>query len=429
MAKDLYLMLENTPVLQVNFDEHCKILCKDLVPFSLQDKLYEVNINKVHTSSEIKHAFGMLRKDSDYLVSWLAHRVLLLTRKNAKKLYQAYCLSQQSTDYDRAKISIACRALNLSDNYWITLNPNIKWESVNVRHNSLSEAVAQIALHGSSLSVTGQPCAPEFTTGGSYAKAWHRDPDVSLWLYKLSDGASESEIEVMCSNILDCCNVAHCHYEARESQGLFVCACPSMTSDDISIMDGGTYISWCNRQGLNPDTELKKLDPDGLYKMFIVDYLIANRDRHDQNWGLYYKPRTMEILGLHPLFDHNNAFDIPYMQDEDAKSHFYEKSLKENAVYAMHKTDFHFTVPITRDMFITERQYNMFMKRAEQLGIKTQSLTKDDIYIQYGGFQRYKEAVHSLMPPTAVQSGDLELYKEALLPALKDVQDTHNCYR
>lgn len=39
-------------------------------------------------------------------------------------------------------------------------------------------------------------------------------------------------------------------------------------------------------------------------EMWIVDFLISNRDRHGQNWGFYYDTETMEILGCRPLFDH-----------------------------------------------------------------------------------------------------------------------------
>lgn len=104
--------------------------------------------------------------------------------------------------------------------------------------------------------------------------------------------------------------------------------------------------------------------------MFIIDYLIANPDRHGQNWGMAYDPTTMHIYGLHPLFDHNNAFDIGVMNDEDYPSHFLNKTLKQNAIEAIKAgCGFKFTKPITRDMFLTTRQYECFMHRVKQLNI------------------------------------------------------------
>jgi hypothetical protein len=114
-----------------------------------------------------------------------------------------------------------------------------------------------------------------------------------------------------------------------------------------------------------------KIDKDSLYKMFIVDYLISNRDRHGMNWGFFYNCDTMKILGCHPLYDHNNAFDEGLMENKNAKYIFSKSySIKEMALYAMKRTDFHFTKPILRKDFMTNKQYECFMDRANELGIK-----------------------------------------------------------
>jgi hypothetical protein len=151
---------------------------------------------------------------------------------------------------------------------------------------------------------------------------------------------------------------------------LFVSECPAMSDDSLSIVAGDDFIGYCNRQDKDVEKEIIKLDADSYYKMLIVDYLIANRDRHSQNWGFYYDSATTELKGMHPLFDHNNSFDTQCMQDESYPSHFGDKTLKENAMFAIKHCDFHFTGDITKDLFVTERQYDCFMHRAEQLGIE-----------------------------------------------------------
>lgn len=115
-----------------------------------------------------------------------------------------------------------------------------------------------------------------------------------------------------------------------------------------------------------------RIDRESIYKMWIVDFLISNRDRHGQNWGFFYDTETMDILGCHPLFDHNNAFDIDFMRDMDAPYQFGEMTIKQAALKAMKEVDFHFTAPITRADFITERQYLSFKKRAACLGLKVE---------------------------------------------------------
>ena len=372
----LVLMCANIEVLSINMSTgDISIINEMYLPLRLQHCLKPVKgyweISSKYEDTQNKIA---IKNNTEAVISWLANRTLLLSRANAKKIYQAYRLEQLTDEKSRAKLSIACRALSVLDNYWVKLSTDTitKWDDINIRHNSLNQAVAQIALHGTSLSLQGSLQSPEFTTNGAYAKAWHRDKDGSLWLYKLNDINSTAKIEVMVSNILDCMNVTHCHYEAREDMCEYVCACPLMTNDDISIDDGLTFNGYCNRLGVNPIDELIRLDADGFYKMLVVDYLIANPDRHGQNWGVYYDSDTVEVLRLHPLFDHNNAFDNGVMDDENYLSYFYDnKSLKENAMMAIKKVDVHFTKPITRDMFLTTKQYETFMKRAKQLGINT----------------------------------------------------------
>ena len=372
----LVLMCANIEVLSINMSTgDISIINEMYLPLRLQHCLKPVKgyweISSKYEDTQNKIA---IKNNTEAIISWLANRTLLLSRANAKKIYQAYRLEQLTDEKSRAKLSIACRALSVLDNYWVKLSTDTitKWDNINIRHNSLNQAVAQIALHGTSLSLQGSLQSPEFTTNGAYAKAWHRDKDGSLWLYKLNDINSTAKIEVMVSNILDCMNVTHCHDEAREDMGEYVCACHLMTNDDISIADGLTFNGYCNRLGVNPIDELIRLDADGFYKMLIVDYLIANPDRHGQNWGVYYDSDTVEVLRLHPLFDHNNAFDNGVMDDGNYLSYFYDnKSLKENAMMAIKKVDVHFTKPITRDMFLTTKQYETFMKRAKQLGINT----------------------------------------------------------
>lgn len=370
--RDMVLMCRNTPVLSVNFSiSKFEVLNEKLLPFILKDRFTALpeytdddRYNKV--LDEL-----YLMKNREFVLSWLSNRTLSLSRKNAKWLYNLLKVEQVSTDTEKAKISIICRAVSVLDDYWIKLGGDTNtWEKVNVRKNHLNEIVAQIALHGSSLTLQGSLLSPEFTTNGAYAKAWRRKGD-TLWLHKMgANGNTEARIEIEVSNLLDKCNVDHCYYEAAEDDGVFVCACPCMTTRTLSILPGIEFNTYCNVHGLDPGIEMLKIDAESIYKMWIVDYLIANRDRHGQNYGFYYDNETMEIVGCHPLFDHNNAFDVNWMQDPDVEYQFGDMSIKEAAHHAMKHVDFHFTDEITRDDFITDRHYQCFMSRAKELGIK-----------------------------------------------------------
>lgn len=421
MAKDMLIMFEDTHVMRVNFNEGVyDVLCEALLPFPIKNRL-----KRVPAFEDIKSRYDMVQasiamdKNKDAVTSWLANRVLSLSRANAKWIYNLLKFEQINSQEQKAKIAITCRGVSLLDNYWLKLeDDSASWSQVNLRHNQLNEVIAQVALHGKSLTLQGSLTTPELTTNGAYAKAWRRHEDGSLWLYKLgANGNTESRIEVMCSNLLDKMTVKHCHYEAGEDDGKYVCMCPCMSDDNISILSGMDFISYCNASGLDPDKEMMRIDSDSIYKMWIVDYLLCNRDRHGQNWGFYYDPRTMEILRCHPLFDHNNAFDIEYMRDREAHYQFGDMTTREAAKRAMQHVDFYFTEPITRDDFITKRQFDEFMWRAKDLGITTLSGYTKRVYdkMQEFAVPYSLDKVFSLLP-------DAELDDEALTVAIHTLQ-------
>lgn len=380
-SEDMVLMFGDTQVMRINFDYAIyDILSDKHMPYGLRGKIVEV---PEESSSMTKYEKAQIRiverNNQDAVISWLANRTLLLSRSNAKWIFNALGIPQIETQENKLKIALVCRAVSVLDKYWVkNESDDTEWKSVDIRSNPLNEIVAQIALHGKSLTFQGSYNTPELTTNGAYAKAWRRI-DGKLWLYKLgSNGDTESRIEVMVSNILDKCNVDHVHYEAGTDDGKYVCMCPCVADDRYSIVPAIEYYTYCNVNKLDFEKEILRIDKDGYYRMHIVDYLISNRDRHMQNWGFFMDNETMEIVSLHSLFDHNNAFDIEWMRDKDVKYQCTGKSIRESAIYAMNRVDFHFTSLITRNDFITERQYKSFMDRAIGLRIETRFKSKTD---------------------------------------------------
>lgn len=368
--KDILIMCSNTPVIAVNFDEgRYLILNEKLLPPVMKNAFRRVaSFEELKTKYDDTQRQIAMEKNKGVIISWLANRVLSLSRANAKWIYNALKFEQINSEYEKAKIALFCKAVSVLDNYWVkSAVSNLTWEDVNIRRISLNEIIAQIALHGKSVTIQGSMNTPELTTHGAYAKAWRRHED-GLWLYKKGhNGNTESKIEVMVSNLLDKTNAKHCHYEAGEDDGHYVCMCPAMSNDNLSILSGIDFNTYCNRNNLNPMQEILKIDANGFYTMWVVDYLIANRDRHGGNWGLYYDPNTIEFISTHPLYDHNNAFDIEWINNPDADYQFNDMTIRQAAHYAIDKCDFKITQEITREDFLTDRQYKCFMSRVKEL--------------------------------------------------------------
>lgn len=373
MDKDMLLMMKDIPVMEINLNTGVyTILNNNLLPFTMKDRFRFVD-----SSLDLNTQYGRtqliiaLNNNHDVVVNWLANRVLLLSRANAKWIYNAIGIEQLDSNEEKAKFSVLCRSVSLLDSYWLKFDSDdMTWDDVDIRKNPLNETIAQIALHGKSLTLQGSILSPELTTHGAYAKAWRRYSDGSLWLHKLgAHGNTESRIEVMCSNLLDKMNVDHVRYIEKEDDGKYVCACPCITTEDLAILDGIDFNSYCNTHGINPDKEMLRIDADSIYKMWQVDYLISNRDRHGQNWGFYYDVNTMKIIKCHPLFDHNNAFDTEFMKNKDAKYQFCGRTIKQAAIEGHKHAPIELNAPITREDFITDRQFESFMDRANDIGL------------------------------------------------------------
>lgn len=369
---DILLMCKDVPVMAINFDlSKFLVLNETLLPFGLKGRLRRVlSFDEVKSRYDDTQRQIAIGNNKEAIISWLANRVLSLSRANAKWIYNALKFEQLSSEYEKAKVALFCKAVSVLDNYWVkSASSSLCWDEVNIRRVSLNEVIAQIALHGKSLSLQGSMNTPELTTHGAYAKAWRRHED-GLWLYKKGwNGNTESKIEVMVSNLLDKTNIKHCHYEAGEDDGHYVCMCPCMSDENLSIVSGSDFVSYCNRNKLDFVKEVEKIDRNGFYTMWVVDYLIANRDRHGGNWGLYYKPDTMELISTHPLYDHNNAFDIEWINNPDADYQFNDMTIRQAANYAIKRCDIKITEEIQRSDFLTDRQYKCFMERAKELHI------------------------------------------------------------
>ena len=366
MLYNMLLMHNDDIVIKVNTDTRLfEVVDSSLLPYPLRGAIR--SLTDKTSDMTFLHNYMALQ-------GWLAGRVLSLSRANAKKLYSTLRLEQLSDIVDKAKVAIVCRAVSVLDNYWVKLeNDNTTWSQVNIRKMPLNEIVTQIALKGSSLTFTGSLCTPEFTTNGAYAKAWKRYGDKLYLIKRGSVNSHESLVEAKSSSLLDKFNVNHCPYKLEP-----VCICECMSNDNLSIVSGSDYISYCNRKGITYQSELVKIDADSVYKMWIVDYLIFNSDRHGQNWGLYYSSRDHSLIGCHPLFDHNNAFDEEWLEDRNATYQFNGHSIRDSAHYAMKRVKFHFTEPILCTDFMTDSHYKEFMWRAKDLGIEVYPETYDE---------------------------------------------------
>ena len=197
---DLLLMNKNNVVMVVNMDEgRYDIIDEQKLPFQLKGKLRKTGpLESLSDRQALQEQLAAMNKNYHAVISFLASRVLPLTRENAKKIYALFGFEQMQDDQSKSRIALFFRAVSLLDNSWVkTENDPKSWEQVDLRTNLLSEIVAQVSLHGSSLAIQGDATTPELNGQGTYAKAWKREQD-GLYLHKVGARGDEYESRSWC---------------------------------------------------------------------------------------------------------------------------------------------------------------------------------------------------------------------------------------
>ena len=255
-----YLKLQDKTLMAFDRENaEYKVYENDLLPFVLRDTVKDT------TNLPDAEKYKVAIKNSEQLTKFFTERSLSINRENAKFILNELGISQKSDSETKEKMMIMCKALSAADDYWITENKEESWSDINVRENPLHETLAQIALFGKSLSVTGKIRTPELTGLGAYAKAWFRD-NGTLYLYKAgTKGGNEAEREALTSRILDCFNVPQIEYELTQKEDKVVTKCKQMNNSMYSIADAGDVSSWCMKND-------KECNPIGFSLITGVDY-------------------------------------------------------------------------------------------------------------------------------------------------------------
>jgi len=105
-------------------------------------------------------------------------------------------------------------------------------------------------------------------------------------------------------------------YHLAQSEGLPVSICPNMLADDEELIPAFYVVRTLPQQN-NKTAEIehfliccKKLGindaPQKLSEMIVCDYLIANSDRHQRNFGIVRNVDTLECH-MAPLFDSGSS--------------------------------------------------------------------------------------------------------------------------
>lgn len=232
----------------------------------------------------------------------------------------AQLLRMSGCDTLRGFLNIT-HALSLVDTFWVRpVESTLSWRDVSLYTHEFNEVVAKTAfeggLHGRGLSTT----SPEYGTDGSFAKCWIREEGMIKMLKRGSSGASNAGMEpyseYYAAQLVSALTDEYVRYDLRSIDGRVCSVCDIFTSEEFG------YLPYASVEPENStiDSVLDKASKYGLEskfrKMFVIDAVIMNEDRHKNNFGFLVENDTQTIIGMAPLFDHNVSL-LPYAMKDN----------------------------------------------------------------------------------------------------------------
>ena len=215
------------------------------------------------------------------------------------------------------ELMVAGLAANLSDHYWIRpLGDDLCWDDVSLFTNSFSETLGRTLLGIGD----GFEPSPDCSTDGMVPKMWTSDRRM------LKGGTTRCRQqpynEVLASEVMTRLGVDHVPYELTSLGSETFCTCPCIASEDVEmvqarclmmtapLIEGRTMFSHlldrCESIGL--------VDPRlFIDRMLVIDHIMANNDRHYNNFSILRDPDTLEVLGFAPIYDTGSSlgYDVP----------------------------------------------------------------------------------------------------------------------
>ncbi len=275
------------------------------------------SISKIETVYAPAHlpvgvSFKHDRADRSQLNEWWSDRSIPARRSGIRQALEL--LNVKSTKLLLSR----CMGLSLSDQYWIKpADSNITWHEANFFENPFSDDIGDVLLEKSAKRDGFDFHSPDNTSDGCLKKRW-KTIDGKRCLLKAGSGPFMQQPfnEVIATKIMERLNIPHVPYTLLWDGDTPYSVCEDFVTPDTELIptwrvmqtskkDNSTsvyrhYLNCCGALELS-DVE-KALD-----KMLVLDYIIANEDRHQNNFGLLRDANTLEWMCAAPIYDSGSS--------------------------------------------------------------------------------------------------------------------------
>ena len=259
--------------------------------------------------------------DRHELNKWWADRSIPASRSGVREALETLELT------DTKILLIRCFGLSLSDQYWICPKGiGMTWEKINFFDNSFSDDMGDVLFGKPKKNGDFDFSSPDNTSDGYLKKRWKIANGKRCLIKGGSNPFRQQPFnEVIASKIMDRLGIDHAPYSILWEDDEPYSVCEDFVTRDTELIsawrimqtqkkDNGTsvyrhFVNCCKSLGA-PDV-VPALD-----RMIVLDYIIANEDRHLNNFGLLRNAETLEWLGFAPIYDSGSSLGYDKLTTE-----------------------------------------------------------------------------------------------------------------
>lgn len=294
------LMHKEIPVVALDLDE---VLCG----IRKIDEVY--NTEHLPVGIHIRH--GSI--DRTELNEWWIDRSIPASRSGVRKALEALNIS------NTRMLLTKCFGLSLSDQYWIRPidREDLHWKDINFFDHAFSEDIGDVLLGKAVKKGAFNFHSPDNTSDGCLKKRW-KIIDGKRCLVKAGSAPLMLQPfnEVIATVIMEKLNIPHVPYRLLWDDEVPYSVCEDFITRDTELVsawrvmqatkrDNSTsvyrhYLNCCEALGIADITH-------AIDQMIVLDYIIANEDRHLNNFGLIRNAETLEWIGVAPVFDSGSS--------------------------------------------------------------------------------------------------------------------------
>lgn len=274
-------------------------------------------IQKIHTVHAPEHLpVGVPVRggiaDRAALNEWWADRSIPVSRSGIRAALETLEISSTRV------LSARCYGLSLSDQYWICpAGSGLTWDQINFFHNDFSDDIGDVLFGMDKRSDLLNFSSPDSTSDGNLKKRWK----IIHGRRCLVKGGSrpfrqQPFNEVIAAGIMERLGIPHVPYTLLWDKGEPYSVCEDFVTESTELIpawrimqtqkkDNSTsvyqhFIRCCADLGVQDAVPF-------LDRMIVLDYIIANEDRHLNNFGLLRNAETLEWCGFAPIYDSGSS--------------------------------------------------------------------------------------------------------------------------